>query len=237
MVSSLAWRDDWLLGIGHLDSDHREMVRLFNRLVEAATRQGRPPDASVQRDACSPLDCLGSLIEHLRDHFAVEEAFLQSIGYPGVPEHKSEHALCLAELSDLQRRAKLTPMPMPRIDEQSLISMKEWLFDHIDEDRGFALYYFQQAVGASTGGRNDNPSGGRAGAGRTAQEMRVSGQRRVRAASSLNHRSRWRGFCGVVLEGATASPFRVLVPAQPGANCVKLALRSHTRRLISGSLV
>lgn len=151
MVPSLTWRDDWLLGIDHVDSDHREMVRLFNRLLEAAGRQDRPPDTPAEGDAPSILECLGALIEHLRGHFAVEEAFLRSIGYPGISEHKCEHALHLAELSDLRRRAELAPVP--RIDQESLTSMKEWLFDHIDEDRGFALYYFQQVAAAPAAGR------------------------------------------------------------------------------------
>lgn len=145
MASLLAWRDHWLLGIDHIDDDHREMVRLFNRVIEASkdpTRSRHEPKRNTVSGASDVLDGLQTLIDQLRRHFMVEEAFLRSIGYPEFSAHRSEHALYIAELVDLHRRLAITKAP--RIDDESLESMKEWLFDHIDEDRGFADYYHQQ---------------------------------------------------------------------------------------------
>jgi len=151
MAALLAWRDSWLLGIEPLDADHLELVRLVNRLIEAA--QTRPPASRCShthaRIAAQGLQvCLQRLIDHLRKHFAAEEAFLQEIGYPGIAEHESEHALLLAELVDLQRR--LVASGAERIDEDDLELVRDWFLNHVvTEDRRFASHYYR-GLGAGT---------------------------------------------------------------------------------------
>ncbi len=144
MSSPLTWRDEWLLGIGRLDADHREMVRLFNRLIEVGRDPGGRGSDPHEAGWNGLLDRLQDLIDHLRRHFVTEEAFLRGIGYPECSTHANEHALHIAELVDLHRRLSVTKAP--RIDEEGLEALKEWLFDHIDEDRGFARYYWRSVA-------------------------------------------------------------------------------------------
>lgn len=153
MASKLCLRDSWILGIDNLDADHREIVRLFNRLVDGEQggpmSQGRPGDHSD-----GLLDRLEALIDHLRRHFAVEEALLDEMGYPDAPAHKREHALQMAELVDLHRQLTITKFP--RVDDQSLDALKDWFFAHVvDEDRYFARYYRQHAGRSSERSRAD----------------------------------------------------------------------------------
>lgn len=155
MASLLAWRDSWFLGIEHLDRDHRELVRLLNRLIEVGQRpplyRHQPPQDGGD-DARARLQ---SLIDHLRRHFATEEAFLQSIDYPEISEHKSEHALLLAELVDLHR--DLRASGAERIDEESLEQVRDWFLHHVvAEDRRFAWYYYRQMGASGRVARHDN---------------------------------------------------------------------------------
>jgi len=133
MTELLTWRDAWLLDIELLDAGHRKMVRLINRLADAAH-----PEPLPQR--------LADLIEHLRRHFHVEQVFLRAIDYPDIEQHSREHALQLAELVDLSRR-------LARGDERTLGAadmgaLKDWFLTHvIAGDRRFAAYYREIVCG------------------------------------------------------------------------------------------
>jgi hemerythrin-like metal-binding protein len=134
MTEPLIWRDAWLLDIELLDADHREMVRLMNRLSD-------PDDPQ-------PLSRrITELIEHLRRHFHIEQVFLRAIDYPELDEHSREHALQLAELVDLSRRLARTDKPV--LDDTEIGALKDWFFPHvIAGDRRFAAYYREIVCGA-----------------------------------------------------------------------------------------
>jgi len=140
MTTLLIWRDEWSLGIDDLDRDHRELVRLLNRLVCLDD----PGSGGTAESAGSlAAECLEQVIAHLRLHFGREEAFLQSINYPGFLEHKTEHSLEMAELMELKRLLKVRGAR--RIDEGTAASLKRWFFNHvIAEDQRYADFYFEQ---------------------------------------------------------------------------------------------
>lgn len=168
MTSLLVWRDKWVLGIEDLDADHREILTFVNGLIEVGAGHASPLRGSAAPAPDGPIERLQGLIDRLRRHFRVEEAFLKSIAYPGFAAHKCEHSLHLAELVDLQRR--LAAARVREIDEGSLIFVKDWFLNHLSDDRQFVRYYFQRFGGAmAETGRSDRvlghhgPSCGQAG--------------------------------------------------------------------------
>jgi hemerythrin len=152
MPTPLTWHEGWALGIEELDADHREMLRLLNLLFAA----GQPSDAA---DATAPegtlvpgadplgaIERLDAVLKHLRAHFEREEVFLKSIDYPQLEEHSGEHALEMAELTELRR--DLANGQAPRLDEESAAAIKRWFFNHvIAEDQRYAEYYFERLRG------------------------------------------------------------------------------------------
>jgi hemerythrin-like metal-binding protein len=133
MTELLTWRDSWLLDIELLDADHREMVRLINRLGDLG-------------DSSTLARRVNQLIEHLRRHFHVEQVFLREIDYPDLDRHAREHALQLAELVDLARRLARSDKRV--LDATDLGALKDWFFTHVVAgDRRFADYYRQTLCG------------------------------------------------------------------------------------------
>ncbi len=127
MSEQLTWRPSWDLGIEVIDADHREMVRLINRMSDPS-------------DPARVFERLRDLIGHLRRHFRVEEEFLASIGYPQAREHAREHQVQLAEMVALVRM--LEGVEAAVLDPAELRSLKDWFFNHvIAEDRRFAVFY------------------------------------------------------------------------------------------------
>jgi len=133
MTEPLTWREGWALGIDLLDDEHREMVRLINRLLESDE-----PTPLTQR--------LDALIAQLRRHFETEEVFLRAIDFPGAEDHAREHTMQLAEFVDLRRsvsRDKATSL-----DPADQESIRQWFFEHvIGEDKRFAIYYRETVCG------------------------------------------------------------------------------------------
>ena len=155
MPNELTWRNDWLLGIEQLDEDHRRMVHLLNLLFAAPetpmtgagpTETGVQTAETIVADARAILlERLDEVIEHLRAHFAREEAFLHSIDFPGYDEHSSEHALQMAEFVQLRR--EILGQGTDHLDAEIIGGIKRWFFNHvIAEDHRFAAYYFEKIL-------------------------------------------------------------------------------------------
>ncbi len=133
MTEPLIWREGWVLGIDMLDADHREMVRLINRL-------GDPEDPATLGTR------LSELIAHVRRHFDTEGVFLRAIEYPEVIEHCREHTMQLAEFVDLGR--SLAGSHTRTLDPIELQGIRHWFFNHvIAEDKRFATYYHEEVCG------------------------------------------------------------------------------------------
>lgn len=139
-MGALVWRDAWLLGIEPLDADHRKMVQLLNAvLCEGAEESAESPRES-NGNAVPIGERMQALMDHLREHFAREEAFLEAIDYPGFAEHKRDHAIEMAELVALARR--VSERGDRCVGAEGADGIKRWFFDHvIAEDQRFARYY------------------------------------------------------------------------------------------------
>ncbi len=141
----LVWREEWCLGIEALDTDHRELMRLLNRLLES---QGQALGDSERHQAdggqgpAEPgqVADLATLIAHLRDHFRREEELMAAIAYAGLEDHSSEHAMQIAELLALCREFEISGAS--RLAAESLECIKRWCFDHfVTEDLRLADAY------------------------------------------------------------------------------------------------
>lgn len=134
----LEWRDTWTMDVGFMDEDHRALAATLNRLArDYGSRIGLPPYPIRRPDAPPLLDALAKLSQDARDHFQREEEVMRIDGYPGLPDHKSEHDQLLAELSALTR--ELRDSGRQWLDVDLLDSLKDWFLGHVLElDRELA---------------------------------------------------------------------------------------------------
>ncbi len=149
MAKILTWREDWTLRIDTLDDDHRAIVDILLDIAgrfgtDSQCPQGQRPQAEKGSggDAdrlFAALDRLGSVT---REHFRREEEFMRTINYPHLAEHRSEHALLMAEHTALKR--ELRERGVERLGAMELNDLKNWVVAHIlGADRGFAEHYFK----------------------------------------------------------------------------------------------
>ena len=87
----LDWKNEYLIGIDFLDSEHRDLFNSINELYDSCT---------LHAGAESVEECLAQLHTRLAAHFALEEKAMREMKNPYYPEHKAEHDRFLDEVTD-----------------------------------------------------------------------------------------------------------------------------------------
>jgi len=79
---ALTWDKSLTVGVKSIDSQHQELFRQANALLEAMMKgQGKP---EIER-------MLGFLARYVIDHFAGEEKLMAQYRYPATAAHKQQH--------------------------------------------------------------------------------------------------------------------------------------------------
>lgn len=136
----LEWRETWTLDVGFMDEDHRVLAARLNRLARDYGSGTSLPLYPMRRPRVPPLQvALAELAQHTREHFQREEEVMRIDGYPGLPDHKSEHDQLLAELSIVARG--LRDSGRQWLDTELLDSLKDWFLGHVlEQDRALAEF-------------------------------------------------------------------------------------------------
>ena len=131
--STFAWSDRFLVGYAPMDEVHREFADLLERMRQAG-------------DEALPA-LLQELKQHLHSHFALENALMQSSGFPASECHINEHAAVLQSIEDVSTRAM-----QGRLDDcrRLVVALADWFPGHSDYlDSALA----QWVVSRKTGGK------------------------------------------------------------------------------------
>ncbi len=124
------WTDELSVGNIQIDSDHKQLVNLVNKLYDAMKAgQGNSVLGGI----------LDELIKYTASHFKREEMFMQQIGFSDLAAHKLEHTKLVNEVLELQTRFKAGSTTL----SVSVFNfLGDWLRTHIksrDAKLGLAL--------------------------------------------------------------------------------------------------
>lgn len=125
--SAIEWTPDLSVGIEALDSDHRVLLELSERiqLVEASGDQPRY------------LAILGELLDCAEHHFPREEAVMAACDYPFLRQHRQVHRFILEQIRRQQRRLHQGTL----CPDEWRVFVASWWRDHIQTmDRAYGLY-------------------------------------------------------------------------------------------------
>jgi len=79
---AIQWTEDLATGSDEIDSQHKELFRRINVLLDACN-QGKGKE-----EVCRVI---GFLDDYVVTHFGEEEEYMLKHGYPGYAEHKAKH--------------------------------------------------------------------------------------------------------------------------------------------------
>lgn len=117
----IRWRESLAIGIEEIDSQHRELVEQFARLL-AACEQGRGEDELKS--------LLGFLDRYVQRHFSDEEILQQRYRYPAYQDHRNEHQTFIARIGSLQQQIAARGVEVAHLVETNQL-LYAWFVKHI----------------------------------------------------------------------------------------------------------
>jgi len=128
---AIEWRESLATGHETIDSQHKELFKRFNNLLNAC-KEGRGQD-----EVCRLLSFLG---DYVRSHFAAEEELQVRHNYGGYDTHKKEHERFIADLHKLADQIRQEGSSLSVVIETNQV-MVNWLLKHISgTDRELASF-------------------------------------------------------------------------------------------------
>ncbi|HRP22578.1 hemerythrin domain-containing protein [Thauera sp.] len=127
------WDDRYLLGYNAMDDTHREFVSLVNALLTVD-------------DAQLPA-ALDAFAAHAEDHFAQENSWMETDGFPARDCHVDEHDKVLASVREVQQ---LLAEGNVEVVRELAVALMEWFPGHADYmDSALALWMVKRSHGGA----------------------------------------------------------------------------------------
>jgi hemerythrin len=115
------WEERFSIGVPLIDSQHKQLVVMTNRLFEACQGGDRPAKEQFKKT-------IHEAINYIKYHFSTEEQIMEKLLYPGFPAHKKEHAdfthEVLTNVQTFESGKKFVPNQFVRF-------LKDWVLSHI----------------------------------------------------------------------------------------------------------
>jgi len=122
----IEWKYEYSVGVGVLDSQHKHLVEIINKLEEAISK------AKGQRVMNGILD---ELIGYTQEHFAFEERLMKEAGYADLEAHQRRHRRLIQKIERFQY-VHINEHKRVTVDVREFL--RTWLTDHIlKEDRAY----------------------------------------------------------------------------------------------------
>ena len=123
----MEWKDEYSMGIEEIDTQHRELISLFNRIVTNANAGARWDAVHYQ---------VMDLRRFAEFHFEFEEALMRMYGYKDLDEHAQTHRAFFARLNEIEYLAN-----KDYVQKEMLRFLSDWLMKHIlVADKSYALH-------------------------------------------------------------------------------------------------
>ncbi|ARJ67373.1 hemerythrin [Magnetospirillum sp. ME-1] len=118
MAEHISWSDDLLVGVEAIDSDHKKLFELMNRLL-----------ASPTHGATAVSQAIGDLSSYTKRHFAAEIASMERSAYPERSAHAYEHDHLIFQLENIIDRLMISGADA--VDGELSNLLRDWLCNHI----------------------------------------------------------------------------------------------------------
>ena len=126
---------EFRLGIDSVDNEHVKLVDMLNE-VHALLSDGKRKEAKQYFNE--------ALSSYVNEHFANEEKFMESIGFPFINEHRKIHENFKQSFYELRPRVEASDDAAFR---SALSDAFTWLIAHIGRtDKKYATFYLEKSA-------------------------------------------------------------------------------------------
>lgn len=118
------WSDDLLTGNTQIDTEHQELIRAINDLLEACSQgKGRAElEKTVQ-----------FLASYTRTHFGREEVLQRKYGYPDYNNHKEYHKYFIEQVDNIHKKLSAEGPSVALVGEINN-KVGNWIINHIKRE-------------------------------------------------------------------------------------------------------
>lgn len=116
-MNQFIWRDDFEIDNEIIDSQHKHIFELANKVFAAS-------DKAVIRH------CALGFFKHIREHFKAEEQLMREMDYPGYQNHVQAHNELLVRLEEISAPLNGGEFNINNLNQL----MTDWLLTHILEE-------------------------------------------------------------------------------------------------------
>jgi hemerythrin len=128
-MKEIVWSDSFSAGISSIDEQHKNIIRLINRLITSSSTSNPSDSAS---------EALTEMLNYAKEHLIYEEHLLKKHNYPDFENHKAKHLEYVERLVIFSTDAMAEHKSDP---EKLLIYLNEWWTHHIlHEDMRYRQY-------------------------------------------------------------------------------------------------
>lgn len=135
MSSEFVWDPAKLaLQVDSMDAEHRRLIELMNRLQQLFSDNAPAADQGK---------AFAALADFTQRHFQHEEAYMESVGYPGIAVHKGVHRNLMEKVNEHAKLFKQNG----KFTDALFQFLHMWLRAHIcGVDRKYAVHAHAQKV-------------------------------------------------------------------------------------------
>ncbi len=119
-MSYFTWDEDLDVGVEAMNNQHKKLIALMEEVYQKNA-------AKVGKEGV--LQATQTLIDYVIKHFRDEEAYMESINFPGLEAHKQIHRNLLADLNDLARQ--FVASDDTELSEEFMAFLSLWINTHI----------------------------------------------------------------------------------------------------------
>lgn len=120
MIEKIEWTDEYLLNVPEIDTQHKKLVELINKLYDLVEKTKTYCDVRPS--------IVKELIDYTIYHFETEEKFLEKYEYPTLEFHKMQHKAFVDQVS---QQANLVDECTLEGGERLYTYLMTWLLNHI----------------------------------------------------------------------------------------------------------
>lgn len=114
----IIWDELYETGVPAIDEQHKSLVSLANRMLEALLQQKGQGEVSY---------ILEQLSQYAETHFTIEEEYMRKASYSGLPEHILEHEAFRQKITEFQQKNETHDLSL---SGELTIFLTTWITGH-----------------------------------------------------------------------------------------------------------
>jgi hemerythrin-like metal-binding protein len=134
-MAFIAWEQSYSVGVKAFDEDHKQLISFVNKLhISLVTGESAAAMGVI----------LKGLVDYTLVHFRREEELMHKLSYPGIIEHKKEHAGLVKQVSEFLERFE---SGKTSFSIELMGFLRDWLINHIQKtDMNYKIFFMDAGV-------------------------------------------------------------------------------------------